>query len=548
MKPELEDDGFVADDSGDGFKSDAGDDGFVADGEKAPEIHDPVSTFAINALDSASAVGVPTVLAAKDALFGEESAKASKRTDDDDPLFKHKGILDRYRQNKKFYKAGMQRASDESPLSALGGQLAPALIPGSALGKTTNMGMKAIMGREAVLGGVHGLMGGDADTAGGDIEGTLIDGAAGAGAGGVVGGLGAAGGKFIEYVGDKAGRRLSSEVSKRVASLLGKYGQKKKDAVAAMKNLAIQENMELAQKAPGAVSPAGKLLNRLKSSFVDVEDDLYDASAANAGKQVRRFVGSQNRFGKSGIPDIPYAQRLAMRNMTSQKMSMIKELAGLGARVAVGGAAGAAVGDAVGPSAGLSPGSAKAFGAAIGGGGALYVTRKLAATIMDHPQMLIAMSTHLPQFGRKLAAAGGNTGGVVGYLTALLATKQGRAALEASVNEVDSAGEEDPPPDDIELQSYGDEDAPKKMRAPGTLDKGAELKFDPFDQMPKHLRHEETPEERAAIIHDIGKAEYDRFKASRERKRRKYMLRPAPVPEVKGNFDQYELRRRGGSL
>lgn len=546
MKPELEDDGFVADDSGDGFKSGTGDDGFVADGEKAPEIHDPVSTFAINALDSASAVGVPTVLAAKDALFGEESAKASKRTDDDDPLFKHKGILDRYRQNKKFYKAGMQRASDESPLSALGGQLAPALIPGSVLGKA-NMGMKAIMGREAVLGGVHGLMGGDADTAGGDIEGTLIEGAAGAGAGGVVGGLGAAGGKFIEYVGDKAGRRLSSEVSKRVASLLGKYGQKKKDAVAAMKNLAIQENMELAQKVPGAVSPAGKLLNRLKSSFVDVEDDLYDASAANAGKQVRRFVGSQNRFGKSGIPDIPYAQRLAMRNMTSQKMSMIKELAGLGARVAAGGAAGAAVGDAIGPSAGVSPGSARAFGAAIGGGGALYVTRKLAATIMDHPQMLIAMSTHLPQFGRKLAAAGGNTGGVVGYLTALLATKQGRAALEASVEEVDSTDEADPPPDDIDLQDY-DPDAPEKgPRAPGTLDKGVEPKFDPFERMPKNLRHEETFGENTAIEDDIGKEEYAKYKAQEARKRKKYPMRPAPVPEVK--FDHAKYRRpTGGSL
>ena len=50
-----------------------------------PEIHGAASTAAINALDSTSLFGVPSVIAAKDAVFGEESAKASKTTSDDDP-------------------------------------------------------------------------------------------------------------------------------------------------------------------------------------------------------------------------------------------------------------------------------------------------------------------------------------------------------------------------------------------------------------------------------------------------------------------------------
>ena len=391
-----------------------------------PEIHGAASTAAINALDSTSLFGVPSVIAAKDAVFGEESAKASKTTSDDDPLFKAKGIVDKYRSNKRWLEKGMDRAREESPVAALAGQFAPALIPGPK----GAAGLGGMMKRGAMLGAAHGALGGSADTAGGDIGGTVRDTVLGGAAGALGEGLGAAGGKFVQWVGKKAGNRLSSEVTKRIASLLGKYGQRKKDAVQAMKNLALQEGVEKLPQA-AAQTPAGKILEGLKQKFPGVEADLYDASAGNAAKQVRRFVGSQSRFGTSAIPDKQYAAKLALRNMNSASKRAIKDMSGALLRITLGGAVGSAVlGDRMGQ------GGAAAFGGALAGGGKLWATRKTASAIMDHPKMLAAMARYLPSFGERLARGGGNLGAVSGYLMAALATDPGQEALSMAAAEV----------------------------------------------------------------------------------------------------------------
>ena len=383
-------------------------------------------SFVLNALDSASLVGVPRALAFGDTVK-DTFAGRSKLGDFNERYHKNLDHL-------KPVKEGMDQTFVDHPVAAIAGQLAPALLTPSGAGKgMATLGTK----RAAIQGGLHGLIGGNADTSGGDIKGTVIDTALGAagGAGGEL--LGSATGKLTKYIGEKAGAKLEGGIMERVRSLLGKYGQKKKDAVAAMKNLKIQDALERAPKVGNAAaSPAGQQLNRLKSRFPNAEADLYDASKSNAGKQIRRFVGSQNRFGPGAMPDVPYARRLAVRNMSSQKLNAIKDLLGVGAQVGVGMAAGKTVAEM----AGAPSGSGAAYGSAlIGGAGGLYVARKLATNVMTHPKVLSAMSRRLPELGRKLENAGGRGGAAVGYLTALLASPKGQQALDEAAVEVAEA-------------------------------------------------------------------------------------------------------------
>lgn len=400
-----------------------------------PEIHGAGSTFGINALDSASIVGVPAVIGMKDALFGEESSQASKRTDDDDPRFKQKGILDRFRSNRDWLKKGMERASDESPIAALGGQLAPMLIPGQNPTKGLAL-LPSMVKRGAVVGGLHGLLGGDADTAGGDIKDTLVDTAAGAGAGALGEAAGSAGGKFLKWIGKKAGSKLEEGISSRAASLLGKYGKKKQEHVGV--NRILRNEKVLEQQGPTAEAmkgPAERLLDRLNAQFPDQAGIAGRAERGNAARVVRRQIGSKRRFGGDGDLPVDYARKVALRNMRSQSVSSIKELLGMGVRVAVG----SAVGNAVSEKTGLGRGgTGAAIGGAVGGGSRLFVARKLAKNVMEHPDMLAALSRRLPGIGQKLANVGGAGGATAGYLTALFATKQGRAALQDVVTEVES--------------------------------------------------------------------------------------------------------------
>ena len=384
----------------------------VTDEAPASEGH-ALGTFATNALDAASIVGVPSVLAALDEVqFGDKNAPGT-------------GLIDRFRKRRDIYRGAKNASDSEEPVAAVAGQLAPALLPGpKGIG---------FVKRGATMGGLHGLIGGTADTSGGDLEGTVLDTALGA-AGGAAGEyLGAAAGRLTKYAGEKAGRQLESGITQRVRSLLGKYGQKKKDAVAAMKNLAIQENLELAPKVAGPqATPAGDALKRLKLRFPGAEADLYDASQSNAQKQVRRFVGSQKRFGQSAIPDIPYAEKLAIRNMTSASNRALKELGSTAVRVGVG----SGLGVALLPQLGFSTRESAAYGGALAGGSRLWAARKLATEIANHPKMIAAMSRNLPAFGERMARVGANTGSVAGYLTALLGTDAGREALDASALEV----------------------------------------------------------------------------------------------------------------
>lgn len=397
-------------------------------GEEGPSA---TQTFALNAGGSlAGGLGVDKALAVGETagetlanLVTDKHGNFKLGGDGSDP----RSILERYRAKVKAaepIRKGMEKAGDEHPIAALAGQMAPALIPGGA-------SLKGAM----VLGGVHGATGGSADTTGGDIKGTALDVAAGAGGAAVGHALGSAGGKFMSWLGKKAGTKLESGIVERSRSLLGKYGQKKRDAVAAMKNLNIQDALERAPKvANSQASPAGRQLNRLKSRFPNAEADLYDASQGNAGKQVRRFVGSQKRFNDpGGMPSVDYARKVALRNMTSQKMDAIKNLLGMSVRVGVGAGVGSAIGGAVAD----DSNTGRKYGMAVGGAGGLYVARKLALNVMEHPKMLAAMSSKLPGLGRKLSSAGGNTGAVTGYLTALFSTKQGRRVLEESLSDAE---------------------------------------------------------------------------------------------------------------
>lgn len=404
-----------------------------------PEIHDSVSTFGLNALDSLSVVGVPSVLAMKDAVFGEESAKASKNTEDDDPEFSTKGLIDRYRQNKKFYREGMGRAADESPGAAIAGQLTAALIPGPK-----GVG---VLKRAASTGGLHGLLGGSADTLGGDLQGAIVD--AGVGTGGALVGeaIGSAAGKGIKYLGDVAARRLGNARTEKIASILGKLGQRKKDAVAAVKNLNIQEALESApeeavdlgvtragrgQLAKGK-SPVGQLRDKLRSEFPDAEKDLYDASAGNASKEVRRFVGAQKRFGtKSGMPTKERVGEIADRMLESAGDKGLRDTTKALTRI-VGGAV---VGNYTLQGLGFSPAESKAIGATLAGGGPLYALRKTGAALTKHPRILQALATRLPALGKRMANKGGDLGTVAGYVTALLGTDAGRRAANEAVQSV----------------------------------------------------------------------------------------------------------------
>jgi len=446
-----------------------------------PEIHGAPSTLGISALDSLSLAGVPAIIGAKDALFGEESAKASETTTDDDPHFKAKSVVDRFRSNRDWLRKGMDRAKAESPGAFLAGQMAPMLTPTGAGAAPIKLGQ--MMKRGAALGGAHGAIGGSADTSGGDLEGTLLDAGVGGVAGAVGEGLGAAGGKFIKWMGDRAGKRLSSEVSRRVASLLGTYGQKKKDAVAAVKNLAIQEGVE---QMPQAVAggKAAQIRAGLAGRFPQAEADLMDASAKNAAKQVRRFVGSQRRFGPGAIPDKQYAAKVALRNMNSQKMNAIKELLGLGVRAGAGAAIGGAIGGAQGG------GTGAAYGSAIGGAGGLFVARKMAQNIMEHPKVLQAMASRLPDFGERLARAGGNTGAVTGYLVGLLGTDHGQAALDEAAIEVAMDEGLVDVPQGIE-PTAGDEDAG-------------------IERLPAAGRYDWRPKKDAAVVDDFAEEERKR--------------------------------------
>lgn len=380
-----------------------------------------LGTFGVNALDALSVVGVPTVLAAKDAIRGVETAKGTPEKTDDDPRWKERSLLDRYRANKKVLSRKMQASNEEEPLAAVGGQLTAALVPGPK---------GSFIARGAATGALHGLLGGSADTAGGDVAGTAVDTALGAAGGALGEGVGAAAGRFTRWVGERAGKKFGNELSTRVRSLLGKYGQKKKDAVQAVKNLKLQEGMEDATQVmtPGV---AGRIRQGLAGQFPGAEADLMDASAKNAAKEVRRFVGSQNRFGPSGIPDKQYAVKLAMRNMTSGANRALKDAGGALVRSAAGGAIGAGVASALG----FNEYAGAATGGALAGASRLWALRKTAEKIMEHPRMLIRMRDTLPTLGSRMQTFGGNTGASVGYLTALLGTESGRRSFEAALEQ-----------------------------------------------------------------------------------------------------------------
>jgi hypothetical protein len=526
-------DAFLAEDD---FDPDA----FLAE-KPEPKTHDALTTFGMNALDSASIIGIPRALAAGEALAETFTGDGKE------------GIVDRYhrkvKENEPISK-GMSADFMEHPVAGMGGQLATAFIPGPKAGVVRGVGalgklamkypkiakMLALGQRGAALGAVHGAVAGDADTAGGDIEGTLKDAAVGGAMGAGADLVGGAVGKLVEAGGNMASRKLRSDVLTKAKSIIGKYRQQKGEAGNALDRLEIMDELKKA----AAAAPAGlprTPARRMIDKFPGLDTPLRGARVGNAAKDFGQFERNVAKFGSRGVPKIDVAKGMALKDLKKNAGGVLRNLA-----VRSGGAiVGAELGKAAGNAAGVDPVMPGIIGGLAGGGGSnFFLIRKTTGAILTHPDVLEKVARVVPGLGRALATGGRRLAETV--LMAHLRSEGGRKKVLEALSE-----EEDPPPDDIDLQGY-DPDAPEKgPRAPGTLDKGVEPKFDPFEQMPKHLQREETLDENAAIEDDIGKEEYAKYKAQEARKRKKYPMRPAPVPEVK--FDHAKYRRpTGGSL
>lgn len=214
----------------------------------APEVlpggvdHGPVTAGLLNALDSASIVGLPAVLAAGDVHQGPiDAAKTSFEAITGDKRGKVKALLDRYYASKGKYQAGMDRLADTNPKAAVAGQLAPALIPGGALAKGATLGKVAKYGLGT--GVVMGAARGPAETLRFDKKAatdTLRDTAVGGGVGLGAALIGAAGGKIFEKAGKLAERgmgKVMGKVKSMTRSDLGKHAKKIQEAVGGVENL-----------------------------------------------------------------------------------------------------------------------------------------------------------------------------------------------------------------------------------------------------------------------------------------------------------------------
>ncbi len=193
--------------------------GFTEPAERSPEtqakmenVHGPIVTGALNAADSASFAGIPTVLGAWDALGADDSAKESgSKTLGPTPGFGKMGFRDRYYANKKFYEDGMKRMGDTNPKSAIAGQVAGVVIPALASGGTAaaNLPKASALVRAgrvaasgAKFGAAGGAMRGDSKLLGTseedpDIKGVIKDAAVGAAVGAPLALAGAGLGKVI---------------------------------------------------------------------------------------------------------------------------------------------------------------------------------------------------------------------------------------------------------------------------------------------------------------------------------------------------------------
>lgn len=335
--------------------------------------HGPGTSFALNALDSLSVVGLPTTLALKDALTAGPAA-GDFRT--------------RYGKAKEFYEKGMDRLGKANPKTAVVGQLAPIVTPGGAAMKGASFA--GTVGRGAVSGALAGLARGPSKVIEkGDFEGAAKDTAIGAGAGGLLAGGGALIGKGVEFGGNLARKgmgRVLAEVKKRTASDIGTAKNLAGQAAGAVENAWNANAMRNA--GPGGIVPGlahrdpvqvARNLSRREGNIeraLDVEQNLFD------------------KYGKKLRPPIRELNAKHLGEMGSEATGHLKGAITAGA-LGYAGYKGA-------EAAGVDP----RIGAAIGGAGGLYAVRKISQAAASHPETLQKLMNLRP-IGQALARLGG---------------------------------------------------------------------------------------------------------------------------------------------
>ncbi len=356
--------------------------------------HGPGTSFALNALDSASMVGLPTVLGGIDAVAGVQSEKpvgqseAYEPSDERRPVTERamellKQVRDRYYKNKDFYQGGMDRLSDSNQKSAIAGQLAPALIPGSSMMKGAKLGQ--IAARGAASGALSGALRGPSKTLEGDIAGTAED----AGAGGVIGGGLALGGaligKGIEKGGDLARRgmaKVAGQAEDATASELGKFAKVQQAGQAARRRL------------PDDIDAMNKTVQFGKTAEIEADRKMAGDAVKNALGEKQLAQGNKAKWGPSGAPPESELNAKHMADIQKQAWKGLGQIAGTGAAT-VGGYE-------VAKKLGVDP----KIGALVGAGGAGSVfLRKAALSAAKNPAMLKKLMS-LEPVGQAVARLG----------------------------------------------------------------------------------------------------------------------------------------------
>lgn len=411
----------------------------------APEVlpggvdHGPVTAGLLNALDSASIVGLPAVLAAGDVHQGPiDAAKTSFEAITGDKRGKVKALLDRYYASKGKYQAGMDRLADTNPKAAVAGQLAPALIPGGALAKGATLGKVAKYGLGT--GVVMGAARGPAETLRFDKKAatdTLRDTAVGGGVGLGAALIGAAGGKIFEKAGKLAERgmgKVMGKVKSMTRSDLGKHAKEIQEAVGGVENL-WNRNKMLEEAAapmgrnvgpvakptltgnPTVASPGRKLPSHpplqgpapfggvpgAENVPKQVQESLLRHRQGAAEKAIGKFQALEQQYGKLRRPP---TRVLLEKNLAQVKKDATAGLKKIGTAAVMGG-----VGYKAAEAAGINP----TYGAAAGGMGGLYAMRKASMAAGAHPDILAALMKLKP-FGAavaKLGAKGATTPAVI---------------------------------------------------------------------------------------------------------------------------------------
>ncbi len=465
-----------------------------ADPSKAVHLsHGPKTSFFLNALDSASGVGLPAVMGMVDAATGRDSGAEAKSIGAD-PNWKAKGLLERYYQNKDFYKGGMKRLGDTNPKSAIAGQIAPAVvqmaIPGAgavgagtkALGAASKLKNIAKVG--AVAGGTAGLLRGDSHTLDGDLAGTAVDTGIGAGVGTLAGLAGAGVGKVVEAGGNLAGKasqRIMAMVRAAAKSEQAGFAKKAQMGIGADRNIAgdlerLEEKLGFRSASPASaaappvkVQPPGyrggnqtvngspgragaapqppTVIGPPGASQVHMPKGNTHTTAPGPGAANLKLQGGDAWMAQKGVKyderarqnllDLreKYGDRAMppLKDMIARGLKGVRAGANAGLMTAAKGLAGGYVGMKAADAVGIDP----KIGAAVGGLGAAFAVRKASLAAAQHPDIMGALMKLRP-VGQALAISGG-TGGALAAGRQTPAVRKNAAAILYSLAQKDPA-------------------------------------------------------------------------------------------------------------